>query len=206
MTPTPAIVTCRTSISLDGFTAGPNQSPDEPFGAGGMRLNEWQFETDRPGRSGDAEVLAEASAGIGAYVMGRHMFGPGRGPWDLAWRGWWGEDPPYHAPVFVLTHHARAPLPMQGGTTFTFVTEGIEAALALARAAAGGQKVSIAGGAHTIRQYLRAGLVDELYLHLVPFTLGAGERLFEDVGSLTLSPIKVVGSAAVTHLKYAVVR
>jgi dihydrofolate reductase len=206
MTPTPAIVTCRTSISLDGFSAGPHQSPDEPFGAGGMRLSEWQFETDRPGRGGDAAVLAEASAGIGAYVMGRNMFGPGRGPWDLAWRGWWGEDPPYHAPVFVLTHHARPPLPMQGGTTFTFVTEGPEAALAQARAAAGGRKVAIAGGADTIRQYLRAGAVDELYLHLVPFTLGAGERLFEDVGPLTLEPVEVVASPTVTHLKYAVVR
>jgi dihydrofolate reductase len=206
MTPPPAIVTCRTSISLDGFTAGPNQGPDAPFGEGGMRLPEWQFETDREGHQADAAVLAEASAGIGAYIMGRHMFGPGRGPWDLAWRGWWGEDPPYHTPVLVLSHHARAPLPLRGGTTFTFVTEGIEAALAQARAAAGGRKVALAGGAATIRQYLRAGLVDELYLHLVPVTLGAGERLFEDVGRLTLAPVEVVASPTVTHLKYAVVR
>jgi dihydrofolate reductase len=206
MTPRPAIVTCRTSISLDGYTAGPNQRPDEPFGDGGMRLSEWQFETDREGHQADAAVLAAAGAGIGAYVMGRNMFGPGRGAWDPDWRGWWGEDPPYHAPVFVLTHHARPPLPMQGGTTFTFVTEGIEAALARAREAAGGQKVAIAGGANTIRQYLRAGLLDELQLHLVPFTLGAGERLLADAGGLAFEPVEVVASPTVTHITYAVRR
>jgi dihydrofolate reductase len=138
--------------------------------------------------------------------MGRRMFGLGDGPWDLDWNGWWGEDPPFHAPVFVLTHHPREPLSMQGGTSFTFVTEGIEAALEQARAAAGDQDVSIAGGASAIRQYLAAGLLDELYLHVVPVLLGAGERLLENVGDPQLEPVKVVASPAVTHVKYRVVR
>jgi dihydrofolate reductase len=144
--------------------------------------------------------------GIGAYIMGRKMFGGGDGEWDESWTGWWGEDPPYHAPVFVLTHHPRAPLTMQGGTTFTFVTDGIESALAQARAAAGDLDVSIAGGASAVAQYLAAGLLDELHLHVVPVTLGAGERLLDGVGELTLEPLEVVASPAVTHVKYRVVR
>jgi dihydrofolate reductase len=154
----------------------------------------------------DAEIIEQQTQGIGAYIMGRNMFGGGHGEWDESWRGWWGEDPPYHAPVFVLTHHARAPLEMEGGTTFHFVTDGIEAALEQARAAAGDGNVSIAGGASAVRQYLAAGLLDELHLHLVPVTLGAGERLLDDVGGLTFEPVEVVGSPGVTHVKYRVLR
>jgi dihydrofolate reductase len=138
--------------------------------------------------------------------MGRKMFGGGEGPWDESWTGWWGEDPPYHVPVFVLSHFARAPLPMDGGTTFTFVTDGIRSALEQARAAAGDKDIAIAGGASAVQQYLAAGLLDELYLHIVPVVLGAGERLLEGVGDLVLEPVKVVASPAVTHIKYRVVR
>ena len=208
-------VTAQVSISLDGFVAGPNQSAENPIGEGGIRLHEWAFATEawrrQQGREGgernaDSEVVDELVQGIGAYIMGRNMFSPGRGDWDETWTGWWGEDPPYHAPVFVLTHHARDPIPMQGGTTFNFVTDGIESALEQARAAAGDQDVSIAGGASAVRQYLAAGLLDALYLHIAPVVLGAGERLLEDVGDPTLEPVKVVASPAVTHVKYRVVR
>jgi dihydrofolate reductase len=144
--------------------------------------------------------------GLGAFIMGRKMFGGGDGPWDLGWRGWWGEDPPYHTPVYVLTHEPREPLEMQGGTTFHFVTDGIESALDQARAAAGEQDVSIAGGASTVQQYLAAGLLDELYLHIVPIVLGAGERLLEGVGDPRLEPVEVVASPAVTHVRYRVLR
>jgi dihydrofolate reductase len=208
-------VTCQISISLDGFVAGPNQSMENPIGEGGMRLHEWVFETDswreQHGLEGgernlDAEVVDDVLQGVGAYIMGRKMFGGGDGPWDETWTGWWGEDPPFHLPVFVLTHHAREPLSMQGGTTFTFVTDGIESALEQARGAAGDQDVAIAGGASTVQQYLAAGLLDELYLHIVPILLGAGERLLQGVGDPTLEPVKVIGSPAVTHVKYRVVR
>jgi dihydrofolate reductase len=208
-------VTCHISISLDGFVAGPNQSLDNPIGEGGMRLHEWVLKTagwreqhglDGGERGPDSEVVEEVSQGIGAYIMGRKMFGGGDGPWDETWTGWWGEDPPYHVPVFVLSHHAREPLEMQGGTTFTFVTDGIESALEQARAAAGDRAIAIAGGASAVRQYLATGLLDELYLHIVPVVLGAGERLLEDVGDPTLEPVKVVASPAVTHVKYRVVR
>jgi dihydrofolate reductase len=207
-------VTCQISISLDGFVAGPNQSMDNPIGEGGMRLHQWALATDAwqeqhglagGDRTPDSLVAEEVVQGIGAYIMGRNMFGPGRGAWDESWRGWWGEDPPYHTPVWVLTHHEREPLPMQGGTTFHFVTGGIESALEQARAAADGKDVSIAGGASTVRQYLAAGLLDELYLHIVPVVLGSGERLLEDVGDPKLEPIKVVESPAATHVKYRVV-
>jgi dihydrofolate reductase len=192
-------VTCGVTISTDGYVAGPNQSLESPLGDGGERLHRWQFEqVDR----NQAEIQGLTSAG--AYVMGRNMFGPGRGEWDLAWNGWWGEDPPYHAPVFVLTHHVREPVTMAGGTTFTFVTEGIEAALERAKAAAGGRHVAIAGGAATINQYLAAGLIDELWLHVAPFTLGAGARLFEGVGPLTLEPLEVGGTDLVSHIRYRV--
>jgi dihydrofolate reductase len=208
-------VTCHISMSLDGFVAGPNQSPDNPIGEGGMRLHQWVLATeswrsqhglDGGERSADSDVVDEASGGVGAYIMGRKMFGGGDGPWDETWTGWWGDDPPYHAPVFVLTHHAREPLPMQGGTTFTFVTDGIESALDQARAAAGDQDVAIAGGASAVQQYLAAGLLDELYVHIVPVILGAGERLLDGVGDPALEPVKVVASPAVTHVKYRVVR
>ncbi|HEU0317709.1 MAG TPA: dihydrofolate reductase family protein [Solirubrobacteraceae bacterium] len=208
-------VTCHISISLDGFVAGPRQSLEHPLGEGGLRLHAWIFETEtwrrRHGleggaRTADSEVVENAAAGVGAYIMGRRMFGGGDGPWDETWTGWWGEDPPYHVPVFVLTHQPRDPLPMQGGTTFTFVTDGIESALAQARAAAGAADVAIAGGASAVRQYLAAGLLDELYLHIVPVVLGSGERLLEDVGDPVLEPVSVIASPAVTHVRYRVVR
>ncbi|MGW6310576.1 dihydrofolate reductase family protein [Streptomyces niveus] len=195
-------VTCRASISLDGFTAAPNQSLKNPFGEGGMCLPQWQFETEQEGRSADAEILRQAGEDVGAYIMGRRMFGPGAGEWDQEWTGWWGANPPYHAPVFVLSHHPRDPLTMEGGTTFTFVTDGIESALEQARRAAADRKVVIAGGANVVRQYLAAGLIDELLLHFVPVTLGAGERLLEGVGALKLNPVEVVASPTVTHVRY----
>jgi dihydrofolate reductase len=199
------IVKSNLAISLDGFTSAPGQSREEPFGQGGGRLTEWMFETDLPGREADAKIRGGINADVGAYVIGRHMFGGYAGEWDLSWRGWWGEDPPYHTPVYVLCHHEREPLPMQGGTTFHFVTDGIESALEQARAAAGDLDVSIAGGASTVRQFLRAGLLDQLYLHIAPVVLGSGERLLEDVGDPTLEPVEVVASPAVTHVKYRVV-
>ena len=208
-------VTCQISISLDGFVAGPNQSLENPIGEGGMRLHQWAFETaswreqhglEGVARTADSEVADEVVQNVGAYIMGRKMFGGGAGPWDMTWTGWWGEEPPYHAPVFVLTHHAREPLSMRGGTTFAFVTEGIDAALERARSAAGDKDVAIAGGASTVRQYLAAGMLDELYLHIVPVILGAGERLLEDVGDPTIEPVKVITSPAVTHIKYRIVR
>ena len=208
-------VTCQISISLDGFVAGPNQSTENPIGEGGARLHEWAFATttwrEQHGSGGgesnaDAEVAEEVVQDVGAYIMGRKMFGGGDGPWDETWRGWWGENPPFHVPVFVLTHHPREPLPMEGGTTFTFVTDGIESALEQARTAAGDKDVMIAGGASAVQQYLAAGLLDELYLHIVPILLGTGERLLEGVGDPRLEPVKVIASPAVTHVKYRVVR
>jgi dihydrofolate reductase len=155
-------VSCQISVSVDGYVAGPNQSLDNPLGEGGQRLHEWAFATEawnaehgREGgeRSVDSEVAAKMMAGNGAYIMGRNMFGGGRGEWDLSWKGWWGDDPPYHTPVYVLTHHEREPLEMQGDNTFYFVTDGIESALEQTRAAAGDKNVSIAGGASTVNQY-----------------------------------------------------
>jgi dihydrofolate reductase len=208
-------VTCQISISLDGFVAGPNQSIDHPIGEGGMRLHDWLFATaswrrqqgeERGADDADSEVADQVMQGVGAYIMGRKMFGGGSGPWDQEWKGWWGDEPPYHAPVFVLTHHPRHPLSMLGGTTFTFVTDGIASALEQAQAAAGDRQVAIAGGASTIRQYLAASSLDELYLHIVPILLGAGERLLEDVGDPILEPVKVVASPGVTHIKYRIVK
>ena len=209
------LVTCQISISLDGFVAGPNQSLDNPIGEGGMRLHEWVFPTAswrrQQGMEGgedgpDSDVASEVIQGVGAYILGRNMFGGGSGEWDHEWKGWWGPDPPYHMPVFVLTHHPREPLQMLGGTTFHFVTDGVESALEQAKAAAGDRNVSIAGGASTVRQVISAGRLDELYLHIVPVVLGAGERLLEDVGDPVLEPVKVVASPSVTHIKYRIVR
>jgi dihydrofolate reductase len=208
-------VSCQISISLDGFVAGPNQSLENPLGEDGLRLHEWVFATagwrrlqgEEGGAEGaDSKVVDGLFEGVGAYIMGRKMFGGGPGPWNLEWRGWWGEDPPYHVPVFVLTHHPRPPLTMLGGTTFTFVTGGIEAALELAKAAAGDRDVMIAGGAETVRQYLAAGRLDELFLHIVPVLLGSGERLLEGAGDPVLEPVHVVASPAVTHVKYRITR
>jgi dihydrofolate reductase len=198
-------VTCQLTVSLDGFVAGPDQRPDEPLGTGGERLHEWAF-AGGSGPAVDADVAARHGEGVGAYIMGRNMFASGRGDWDLDWRGWWGEDPPYHVPVFVLTHHPRADLPMDGGTVFHFVTEGIGSAQARAREAAGPANVQISGGADTARQNLAAGLVDELYLHVAPLVLGEGERLWDGLDGLRFEPYEVVPSPAVTHIRYRVVR
>jgi dihydrofolate reductase len=206
-------VTCQISISLDGYAAGPNQSRETPLGEGGERLHDWVVKTagwraahgyEGGEESVDSDLAAKLAQGVGAHIMGRNMFDHGRGPWDESWTGWWGEEPPFHAPVYVLTHHEREPLEMQGGTTFHFVTDGIESALEQARAAAGDQDVAIGGGARTINQYLAAGLLDELHLHIVPIVLGGGARLLEGVGDPTLEPIEVVASPAVTHVKYRV--
>jgi dihydrofolate reductase len=209
-----SLVRCQISISIDGFIAGPNQSLENPIGEGGLRLHEWAFATaswrEQQGQTGgargiDSDVLDEVVQNVGAYIMGRKMFGGGNGRWNESWKGWWGDNPPYHVPVFVLTHQPRAPLPMQGGTTFNFVIDGIESALAQARSAAGQKDIVIAGGAHAIQQYLAAGLLDELYLHVVPIVLGAGERLLENVDDPTLKPVQVIASPNVTHVRYRVV-
>ena len=208
-------VKCQISISIDGFAAGPNQSLENPVGVGGERLHEWMFETAEWARmqslpprpeTPDSAIVREIASdpNVGAYIMGRHMFDHRRGDWDESWRGWWGEDPPYHAPVFVLTHHKRDPIPMQGGTTFHFVTDGVESALERAREAAGAKDVQVAGGAHTIQQVLRAGALDELHLHIAPVILGSGERLLDGVGDVKLTPIAVVASPNVTHIRYRI--
>jgi len=208
-------VRSQLSISLDGYVAGPRQSPQHPLGEGGLRLHEWALATStwraQHGREGgedgpDADVAAAAVLGIGAHIMGRRMFGGGEGEWDPSWRGWWGDEPPFRAPVFVLTHHERVPLEMAGGTTFTFVTGGPQAALEAARAAAGELDVAVAGGASTVRQYLAGGLLDELHLHIVPIVLGAGERLLDGVGDVALEPVEVVASPSATHVRYRVGR
>jgi dihydrofolate reductase len=189
------------SISLDGYVAGPDQGMDNPLGIGGMSLHEWHFD---PMHEADVPVRDHLLAPKGAYVMGRNMFGPIRGEWDDDWRGWWGDEPPYHAPVFVLTHYEHEPIEMQGGTTFHFVTGGFEAALEQAKAIAGDQEVDIAGGASTVRQALQAGVVDELMLDIAPVLLGAGERIFDDVSDLKLTPVEVVHSPFATHIRYDV--
>ena len=195
-------VTCDIAMSVDGFVAGTDQRLEEPFGDGPRgRLHKWMFEQPEQNAAAIEQITA-----AGAYVMGRNMFGPGRGDWDETWTGWWGDEPPYHAPVFVLTHHPREPLTMKGGTTVTFVTDGAAAALERARAAAGDGSVAIAGGAATVNQYLAAGAIDELRLHVVPLILGAGERLFEGVADVDLEPISVSGTELVTHLSYRVLR
>jgi len=209
------LVTCQISMSLDGYVAGPRQSLANPIGEGGLRLHEWMFATATwrqsqglspvPETSDDAIVKdLMSNAGVGAFVMGRNMFGPIRGEWDMSWKGWWGDNPSYHAPVFVLTHHPREPVPMQGGTTFYFVTDGIESALRQALEAAAGKNVQIGGGASTVQQTMRAGKLDELNLHITPIVLGAGERLLESVGEPNMSPVSVVASPKVTHIKYRI--
>ncbi|MGE5824077.1 MAG: dihydrofolate reductase family protein [Bacteroidota bacterium] len=199
-------------ISLDGFGAGPNQDLQNPLGVGGPELMEWLFSTrlwrkmhgQDGGESGvDNQMAEEGFRGIGAWILGRNMFGPVRGPWpDESWKGWWGEEPPYHTPVFVLTHHARAPLRMAGGTEFRFVTEGIRAALEQAKAAARGQDVRLGGGVATIRQYLRAGLIDELHLVLRPVLLGSGEHLMKgiDLRALGYECARHVAGERATHV------
>jgi dihydrofolate reductase len=215
-----AKLTLDTSMSLDGFIAGPNQTLDEPLGKGGEQLHEWAFAArswrEAHGLTGgetnvDSEVIEESLRNTGATVMGRRMFSGGQGPWedDPNADAWWGDDPPFHHPVFVLTHHAREPITKQGGTTFTFVTEGIESAFEQARAAAGGKDVAVGGGANVAQQYLKAGLLDELQIHLAPMLLGDGVRLFENhLGpeQRDLDCTRVIESAAATHLRYRVVK
>ncbi|WP_394834806.1 dihydrofolate reductase family protein [Pendulispora rubella] len=206
----------RISISLDGFVAGPNQSVKDPLGIGGMRLHEWAFSLDvwrkahgmeGGDRTESSAVVEESLKNIGATIMGRNMFGGHPGPWAAkeCWDGWWGKNPPFHHPVFVLTQHPREPLVLEGGNSFTFVTHGIEAALEAAKKAAGGRDVALAGGASAARQYLAAGLVDEMELHLVPTLLSQGERLFDDAADYLrgLSLVHTVAAPNVTHLKFA---
>lgn len=200
------------SISIDGFGAGVRQSLENPMGVGGHALHEWAFATRTfrcmfgtgGGSTGvDEDFAARSFEGIGAWILGRNMFGPIRGAWpDEEWKGWWGDNPPYHVPVFVLTHHPRDSIRMDGGTTFHFVTDGIEAALERARAAANGKHVRIGGGAATIRQYLRARLIDELHLAISPVLLGSGERLFDglDMAELGYRCVEHVGTENATHL------
>jgi dihydrofolate reductase len=190
------------SISLDGFMAGPDQDRDSPLGVRGLELHRWHFADDMT--AADTAQVEDLLRPRGAFVMGRNMYGPIRGEWDEEWRGWWGEDPPYHAPVFVLTHHPHDPIAMDGGTTFHFVTDGFDAAYALAREAAGERDVSIAGGASTIRQALTAGVIGELVLDIAPVVLGSGESPFHGVDDLRLEPIEVSHSPYATHVRYRV--
>jgi dihydrofolate reductase len=190
------------SISLDGFVAGPDQSPENPIGIRGLELHQWHLgEIDH---EGDRRIRDELLTPRGAYVMGRNMFGPIRGEWVGDWRGWWGDEPPYHAPVFVLTHHAREPIEMAGGTTFYFVTDGFDSALEQAKAAAGDGDVDIAGGASTVRQAFAADAIDELVLDIAPILLGRGERLFDDVPDRGFEPVEVIHSPNATHVRYRV--
>jgi dihydrofolate reductase len=201
------------TISLDGFGAGPHQDLNNPLGVGGTALHAWAMSTrtfqknvfgNDGGQDGiDEDFAARGFQNIGAWILGRNMFGPVRGPWpDESWRGWWGENPVYHVPVFVLTHHARPPLVMKGGTTFHFVTDGIAAALARAREAAGGKDVRLGGGVSVIQQYLRQRLIDELHIAISPVLLGAGERLFEgvDMHALGYECVQFVASEKATHV------
>ena len=208
---------CEISMSLDGFVAGPNPSLEEPLGAGGDLLHEWAFAAaswrESHGLSGgeanaDSEVLEESTGSTGAVVMGRRMFSGGQGPWEPDPRadGWWGDDPPFHVPVFVLSHHAREALAMEGGTSFNFVTHGIEAALEEARAAAGDKDVLLAGGASVVQQYLKAGLLNELQIHVAPVLLGDGTSLFDRlrIDAVGLETTRVIASPSVTHLRFTV--
>jgi len=190
-----AYLTSDPAISLDGFIAGPDQSLEHPLGVGAEKLHRWMFEQEDENR---AEVDAICTAG--AYIMGRNMFGPVRGEWDVDWKGWWGDEPPYHAPVFVLTHHPRDPVEMAGGTTFHFVTGGIEEALGLATEVAGDRHISVAGGASTINQFLRAGLIDELRLHVAPVVLGSGESPFAGLAELPFEMASSRSTPLVTHM------
>ena len=200
------------TMSIDGFSAGPNQSLDNPLGVGGMALHEWAFPTqtfqqmfgNEGGTTGtDNDYAARGFENIGAWIMGRNMFGPVRGPWpDSSWKGWWGDTPPYHVPVFVLTHHARDPIAMEGGTVFHFVIDGIYSALEKAREAADGRDIRIGGGVATVQQYLRARLIDEMHLAISPVLLGSGERLFSDINMVELGYriVEHVGTEKATHI------
>jgi dihydrofolate reductase len=199
------------TMSIDGFVAGPDQSLDNPLGIGGEELHEWlislkAFRESHGQEGGEVNASTPFAEDIlgdaGATIMGRNMFGGGPGPWDESWTGWWGDDPPYHNPVFILTHHPRESVEMQGGTTYHFVTDGIESALEQARAAAGGREVSLAGGASVAQQYLAAGLLDEIVVSIVPNVLGGGARLFENLGGTKLEQVESVAGPGVTHIRY----
>ena len=206
------------TMSLDGCVAGPNPSAAHPLGEGGEELHKWMFAVRsfraihgmEGGATGpDDDIVAEHFENVGATIMGRHMFGGGDGRWgDNPWNGWWGENPPFHTPVFVLTHHARKPLAMQGGTTFYFVTEGIHVALERARDAAAGRDIVLGGGADVAQQYLKAGLIDEMQIHVVPVLLGDGARLFENTGGrqAAYDCVRAISSPSVSHYKYRVRR
>jgi dihydrofolate reductase len=203
---TMSLVTCHVSISVDGFVAGPDQSLDNPLGLGGPRLHQWHM--GEPRNDADRRMTEELMTPKGAYVMGRNMFGPIRGDWAEDWQGWWGEEPPYHAPVFVLTHYPHDPIELKGGTTFHFVTDGFDAAFAQAQAAAAdsgaGAGVDIAGGASTVRQALAAGVINELILDVAPVLLGRGERIFDGSAEPSLEAIEVAASPYATHIRYRV--
>lgn len=192
--------TCHMSISLDGFVAGPDQSLENPLGRRGIELHTWHI-GDRRATAADETAAGWLMRPRGAYVMGRNMFGPIRGEWDDDWRGWWGDEPPYHAPVFVLTNHPHEPIEMEGGTTFYFVTDGFDSAYAQAREIAGDKGVDIAGGASTVRQALAAGVVDELTIDIAPVLLGSGERIFDGV-EFGFEPVEVLHSPLATHIRY----
>jgi dihydrofolate reductase len=205
------------TMSLDGYIAGPNQSLKDPLGVGGMALHNWAFELAafkeaHGGKGGivnaSSPIVEEMFQNVGAVIMGRGMFGGGPGPWPPDWNGWWGNNPPYHMPVFVLTHYPRDPIPMQGGTTFHFITDGIKSALSQAKQAAAGKDVLIGGGAKAIQQFLAAGLVDQANISMVPLFLGGGERLFDNLGASPprLEQTRVVEAPGVVHLRYRVAR
>ena len=207
----------QVAVSLDGYVAGPQQSLENPLGVGGEELHRWLFDLEvwrasqgegGGGVNASTAVIEEAQANVGAVVMGRNMFGGGPGPWpeDPPWKGWWGDDPPYHVPTFVLTHHAREPQEMEGGTTFFFVTDGIGSAFEQAQRVAGDKDVLVGGGASVIQQYFAAGLVDEFWLHIAPILLGDGERLLENVGNLEVEQVRAIEAPGVTHIMYRVVR
>jgi dihydrofolate reductase len=194
-------VTCHMSMSLDGYVAGPDQSQQHPLGIGGMQLHTWHLDlTDA--HEADLAATNELLRPMGAYIMGRNMFGPIRGEWSADWRGWWGDEPPYHAPVFVLTHYPREPVEMKGGTTFHFVTGGFGEALARAREVAGEKDIDIAGGASAVRQALEAGVVDDLYLDILPVLLGAGESMLPGTAGISLTQAEVTHSPIATHIHY----
>ena len=196
-------VICGIVVSLDGIAAGNGMTEEKPFGdIPASLLHGWRSEEPEL----HIRELEQLSSAAGAYIMGRNMFGPSGSTYDITWEGWWGKEPPYHAPVFVLTHRERESITLQGGTTFTFITDGIHSALKQAQVAAGDKPIAIAGGANTINQFLAANLIDELWLHIVPITIGKGTRLFENTPNLRMEGIEVSGTKLVTHIKYRILR
>lgn len=196
-------VICGVAVSIDGFIAGPNMSEEKPFGdIPDGYLHRWMFDEAEK----HVDELKELNSVAGAYIMGRNMYGPKGEEYDKTWKGWWGANPPYHAPVFVLTHNSREPIEMEGGTSFIFVTDGIHTALEKAKEVAGNKPIAIAGGANVINQYLAEGLIDEIWLHIVPVTIGSGARLFDGVPKLQMEPMSCGGTKLVTHIKYRIIK